>query len=130
MLWVAITLSVPMLFISHLAFHLCYVGSLIRFMYSGYLIFRSNRILPAIYSPMFFTDPDSTYQPDEDPDADPDSDFLFDEDQDTDPDPTFHPDADPDPDPSFKKSAKIGSYSIHFGLTSANRSGSGSGSSL
>ncbi len=26
MLWVAIKLSVPMLFISHLAFHLCYVG--------------------------------------------------------------------------------------------------------
>ncbi len=51
---------------------------------------------------------------------------------------TFHPDADPDPDSSFKKrfkllkSTKIGSYSIHFGLTSANwcGSGSGSGSSL
>ena len=54
--------------------------------------------------------------------ADPDSDFLFD----ADPDPTFHPDTDPDPDPSLKKgsnpwkSAKIGSYSIHFGLTSAS----------
>jgi hypothetical protein len=54
--------------------------------------------------------------------------FLFDADPDADPDPTFHPDADPDPDPSFKKrlklvkfeSAKIGLYSIHFGLTSAN----------
>jgi hypothetical protein len=45
-------------------------------------------------------------------------------------------DADPDPDPSFKKgsnhwkSAKIGSYSIHFGLTYENWFGSGSGSSL
>jgi hypothetical protein len=48
--------------------------------------------------------------------------FLLDED----PDPTFHPDAnlDPYPDPSFKKgsnpgntcSAKLGSYSINFGL--------------
>jgi hypothetical protein len=42
--------------------------------------------------------------------------------------PTFHPDADPDPNPdsSFQnkdsnpwKSAKIGSYSIHFGWSSA-----------
>ncbi len=53
------------------------------------------------------------------PDGDPDSQFLFD----ADPDPTFHPDEDPDLDPSFKKgsnpwkSAKIGSYSKHFGLT-------------
>ncbi len=48
---------------------------------------------------------------------------------DADPDSTFHPDADQDtdPDPSstkrlkpLKKSAKIGSYSTHFGLTSAN----------
>jgi hypothetical protein len=37
------------------------------------------------------------------------------------------PDADPDPDPSIKKKAqplekvqKIGSYSIHYGLTSAD----------
>ncbi len=36
------------------------------------------------------------------------------------PDPSFHFDADPDPDPSFQKSAQIGSYSIHFGLSSAN----------
>jgi hypothetical protein len=42
-------------------------------------------------------------------------------------DPTFHPDADPDPDLSFQikaqtleKSAKIGSYSIHFVSSSAN----------
>jgi hypothetical protein len=50
----------------------------------------------------FDADPDST----DHPDADPDSNFLFD----ADPDPTFHPD----------QSAQIGSYSIHFGLTSAN----------
>jgi hypothetical protein len=50
-----------------------------------------------------------------DPDPDPDSDFLFD----ADPDPTFHL--------AFKKrfkphekNAKIGSYFIHFGLTSVN----------
>ncbi len=56
------------------------------------------------------------------PDADPD--ILFDADA----DPTFHPDANPDPDPSFQikaqnhwKSAKIGSCTIHFGLTSAKR---------
>ncbi len=65
--------------------------------------------------------------------------FLFD--ADADPDPTFHPDADPHPytNPSFQikaqtpgKSAQIGSYSIHFGLSSANWCGSGceSGSSL
>ncbi len=61
---------------------------------------------------------------DEDPSADPDPTFH----SDADPDPTFHSDADPDPypDPSFKKgstpgkNSKIGSYSIHFGLTSAN----------
>ncbi len=65
-------------------------------------------------------DPDSTYHPDADPD--PDFDFLFD----ANPDPTFYPDADPDPDPDLRfekgsshwKSAKIGSYSILFGLTS------------
>jgi hypothetical protein len=46
---------------------------------------------------------------------------------DSDPDPDFHPDADPDPDPGFQikaqtleKSAPLGSYSIHFGLSSAN----------
>jgi hypothetical protein len=59
---------------------------------------------------------------DADPVSDPDSNFLFD----ADPDPTFHYAANPDPDRSFKKrlkplkSAKIGAYSIHFGLTSAN----------
>ncbi len=46
-----------------------------------------------------------------------------------DPDPTFHFDsyANPDPDPGFQikaqktlKNAQIGSYSIHFGLSSAN----------
>jgi hypothetical protein len=61
-------------------------------------------------------------------DADPESTFH----PDADPDPTFHPDADPAPDPSILimnlKSAKVGSYSIHFGLSSANRCGSGSGS--
>ncbi len=47
--------------------------------------------------------------------------------------PNFYPDPDPDPDLSFKKgsnpwnSATIGSYSIHFCLTSANWWGSGSG---
>jgi hypothetical protein len=62
--------------------------------------------------------PDSTYHSD----ADPDSHFLLN----ADPDLTVHTDADPDPDPSFKKKAqtlekcKIGSYSIHFGSTSAN----------
>jgi hypothetical protein len=73
-------------------------------------------------------DADSTYHPD----ADPDSDFYFAVDLnadrvadfhlmvDADPDPTFHPDADP--------GAQIGSYSIHFGLSSANLFGSGSGS--
>jgi hypothetical protein len=63
-------------------------------------------------------DPDATYRPDAD------SDVLFDADS----APTFHPDAEPDPDsdPSFKKSrkplksARIGSYSIHVGLTSAD----------
>jgi hypothetical protein len=63
---------------------------------------------------------------DADPDADLDSDFLFDADPDADPGLTFHPDADPDSDLASKnglnprKSSKIGSYSIHFGLTSAN----------
>jgi hypothetical protein len=51
--------------------------------------------------------------------------FLFD----ADPDPTFQPDADldPDPDPGFQmkaqpigKNAQIGSYFIHFGMSSAN----------
>ncbi len=38
----------------------------------------------------------------------------------------FNPDADPDPDPSYQikdqtlKSAHIGPYSLHFGLSSAN----------
>ncbi len=51
---------------------------------------------------------------------------------DADPDQTFHPDPNTDPDPSIKKKAKtleIVSYSIHFGLSSANWSGSGYGSS-
>ncbi len=62
--------------------------------------------------------------------------FLFD----ADPDWTLHPDVDldPDPDPDPNKgsnpwkSAKIGTYSIHFGLSSASWCGSrtGSGSSL
>ncbi len=59
-------------------------------------------------------------------DADPDADSTYHPDPDA--DPTFHPDAGPDPapDPNFKKrlkpgkSAKIGSYSIHFGLTYAS----------
>jgi hypothetical protein len=55
------------------------------------------------------------HQVDADPDADPDS--------------TYPPDADPDPDPSFQikaqtRSAKIGSYFIHFGLSSVNLCGS------
>jgi hypothetical protein len=54
----------------------------------------------------------------------------LDADPDEDPYPTFHPDADPDPDPdprgsNPRKSAKIGSYSLHFGLTFANWCGSG-----
>ncbi len=58
-------------------------------------------------------------------------------DADAGPDPTFHFDADPDLDPSFQikaqnleKKLQIGSYSIHFGLSSANLSGSGSSLSL
>ncbi len=58
-------------------------------------------------------------------------------DPDPDPDVTFHPDADPDPDHSFQRKTQTlekvtGSYSIHFGLSSANWCGSGSssGSSL
>ncbi len=44
--------------------------------------------------------------------------FLFD----ADPDPTFQPDADPDQDPSFQIKAQTpGSYSIHFGLSSAKQ---------
>ncbi len=44
---------------------------------------------------------------------------------DADPDPNFHFDADPDPSFQLKaqnlgKCAQIGSYSIHFGLSSAN----------
>jgi hypothetical protein len=63
----------------------------------------------------------------------------FNADSDPDADPTFHFDADPDPDSSFQiktqnlwKNAQIGSYFIHFGLSSANWCGceSGSGSSL
>ncbi len=57
--------------------------------------------------------------------ADPDSACHFD----ADPDPTFHffyADPDPDADPSFQikaqnpESAQIGSFSIHFSLSSAN----------
>ncbi len=43
-------------------------------------------------------DPDSTYQPDVDPDSEffyGDPDFFY-------ADPAFYPDADPDPDPSFQ----------------------------
>ncbi len=47
---------------------------------------------------------------------------------DADLDPTLHFDA--DPDPSFQIKAQIGSYSIYFGLSSANLCRSGSGSSL
>jgi hypothetical protein len=43
---------------------------------------------------------------------------------DADPDPTFHPDANPVPHPGFQIKAqtleKVGSYSIHFGLSYAN----------
>ncbi len=61
--------------------------------------------------------------------------FLFDADVDEDPDPTFHPDVDLDPDPSFQdsnpwKSAQIGSYSIRFGLSTANWCGSGTSLSI
>jgi hypothetical protein len=72
-------------------------------------------------------DLDSTYQPDAYPDA------VLDADSDADLNQTFHTDADLDPDPSINKgsnpwkSAKIGSYTIHFGLTSEYWSGSGSG---
>jgi hypothetical protein len=59
------------------------------------------------------------------PDTDPDFLFLFD--TDLDPDSTFLPYADLDSDPSFQLKAqtlekvlKIGSNSIHFGLTSVN----------
>ncbi len=56
------------------------------------------------------------------PDADSDSTYR------PDADPIVHPDADPDPDPSFKNRLKPLKklYSIHFGLKSANRCGSGS----
>jgi hypothetical protein len=66
---------------------------------------------------------------DADLDADPDPACRFDADLIADPDPIFHFDEDqkPDTDPSFqikaqklRKSAQIGSYSIHFGLSSAN----------
>ncbi len=53
-------------------------------------------------------DPDSTCHPD----ADPDSDFLFDAGPDADPDSIFHKGL------NHWKSAKIVSYSIHFGLSS------------
>ncbi len=62
--------------------------------------------------------------------------FLFDADADPNLDPTFHPDTDPEPEPSFQikaqtlwKSAQIGSYSIYFGLLSANWCWFASGSS-
>ncbi len=57
-------------------------------------------------------------------DKDPDPTFHFD--ADLDPNSTFCFDADLDPDPRFQrkaqnfKSAQLGSYSIHFGLSSAN----------
>ncbi len=72
-------------------------------------------------------DPDSTYHLD----ADTDSDFFY-----ADPDPTFNLDLDPgtgsrswllNKGSNPWKSAKIGSYSIHFVLSSANWCGSGSG---
>jgi hypothetical protein len=64
-------------------------------------------------------------------DADPDPTFRFDLDPDPachfdlDPDPTFHFDADPEPSFQIKaqnlgKNSQIGSYSVHFGLSSAN----------
>jgi hypothetical protein len=62
-------------------------------------------------------------------DADPDPPRHFAADPachfDADLDPTFHFDADPNPSfqitaQNLKKSANIGSYSIHFGLSSAN----------
>jgi hypothetical protein len=54
-------------------------------------------------------------------DADPDSTFTYD----ADPDSAFHFDADPEPDPSFQIKSQnlekvLSSYSIHFGLSSAN----------
>ncbi len=68
-------------------------------------------------------DPDPICHFDADLDPYPDPAYHFD----ADPDHCFHFDVDPDPDPSFQikaqnlgKSAQIGSYSIHFGLSSAN----------
>ncbi len=76
-------------------------------------------------------DPDPAYHFDADTDPDPANYF----DAYADPDPTFLFDEDPDPsyqikDQNLEKSAQIGSYSIHFGFSSGNRCGSGSGSSL
>ncbi len=79
---------------------------------------------PACY---FDADPDPACQFDADPDpacqfdAHPDPACHFD----ADPDPTFYSDADPDPSFQIKarnleKAAQIGSYSIHFGSSSAN----------
>jgi hypothetical protein len=60
-------------------------------------------------------------------DADPDPSCHFDVDPDPDPACHFDADADTDPDPSFQiqaqnleKNSQIGSYSIHFGWSSAN----------
>ncbi len=74
-------------------------------------------------------DQDSTYHPDEDPNADPyfylmRIQIFFDAIVDF--YPTFHQDADPDPDHRLQikaqplKSAPVGSCSIHFGLSAAN----------
>jgi len=78
-------------------------------------------------------------------DADPDPAYPFDADLDADPDPACHFDAGPDPYPTFhcisgayfqikaqnlEKWLKLGSYSLHFGLSSENWCRPGSGSSL
>jgi hypothetical protein len=75
----------------------------------------------------FDADPDPACHFDEDPD--PACDFHADVDLES----TFHFDAVRDLDPSFhrkaqnlRKSAQIGSFSIHFGLSSVNLRGSGS----
>jgi hypothetical protein len=64
---------------------------------------------------------DSTYHPDADPDSYfylmRISRFLYGEDRG--PESEFHPDADPDPSLQIK-SAQIGSYFIHFGLSYEN----------
>jgi hypothetical protein len=85
----------------------------------------------------FDADLDPAYHFDADLDVDPDPACHFD--ADPDPDLTFHfnADSDLDPDPSFQIKAqnlekwlKLGSYSLHFGLSYENFCRPGSGSSL